>query len=120
MCNPTAVEEWKGGQLTRKNVYCAIRFSVVSVSGEHGTEWGTGRTAERGQANCQILLEFETAVLGDCGERLVDDEPGGDDWVGVAMKSTSGGMRGGKTRGGGGKRSVRSGVRIRQDSTSKF
>jgi hypothetical protein len=41
-------------------------------------------------------IEFEAAVLGDCGERLVDDGPGRDDWVGVAMKSISGGMRGGE------------------------
>jgi hypothetical protein len=79
-----------------------MRFSVVSVSGEHGMEWdGTGRMAERdGRQIARSYIEFETAVLGDCGERLIDNEPGGDDRVGVAMKSISGGMWGGKMRGG--------------------
>jgi hypothetical protein len=55
ICNPTAVDEGKGGQLTRKNVYCAKRFSVVSVSGEHGTEWDGTNGRQIREANCQIL-----------------------------------------------------------------
>ena len=49
----------RGGQLTRKNIYCAMRFSnrfsVLSVSGEHGTEWNGTNSRERREANCQIL-----------------------------------------------------------------
>ena len=59
---------------------------------------GTGRDERQREmgGNLPGLVGSKPVVLGN-GEKLVDDEPGGGGWVGVAIKSIDGVSRGGNS-----------------------
>lgn len=94
------MSEGKGGaadqkkHILRNEIQQEIRCVISLWRARNGIERDEQQRETGGKLPDPV--EFEAAILGDCGERLVDDEPGGDDWERVAMKSISGGTRRGE------------------------